>query len=116
MWMGWRYALAAAESDSDPVLAPACSGSASCSQAPGDWAGSHFSPGLRPGRVRGAGGCVLTPSLFPSTGVGVEDVEAGCWVLGALPVVPPGSPKLCPAHAQQDTSHAGQMTGDVLLA
>lgn len=83
--MGWHCALAAAENDSDPVLAPACSGSASCSQAPGDWAGSHFSPGLRPGRVRGAGGCVLTPSLFFSIGVGVVGVEVGCWVLGALP-------------------------------
>lgn len=64
------------ESDSDPFLAPACSGSASCSF--GSWRlGWLFtSPlGLRPGR-RGAGVCVPTLSSSPSTGE--EEVEIGC--------------------------------------
>lgn len=42
--------------------------------------------------------------------MGEEEVEVGRRVLGALPVVPPGNPRLCPARARQDTTRAGQMT------
>lgn len=55
-----------------------------CKLFPGSWRLGWLS--LLPrteARGRGAGGCVLIPSLFPSTGVGAEEVEAGCWVLGA---------------------------------
>lgn len=90
------------ESDSDPFLAPACSGSASCSF--GSWRlGWLFSPRTEAREE----GC-WCPS--PSTGVGEKEVEIGCWVLSALPVIPPGYPKFCPVCIQQDTRHTGQMT------
>lgn len=78
-WAGTAPSLLS-ESDSDPLLAPARSGSASCSF--GSWRlGWLFTspPGLRPGR-RGAGVCVPAPFPPPSTGVGEEEVG---WVLGS---------------------------------
>lgn len=111
LWMGWQCASLLTESDSDPLLAPACSGSASCSF--GSWRlGWLFtSPlGLRPGR-RGAGVCVPTPSPSPRTGVGEKEVQVG--VLGSgytscntFPVLS----QACFAWAQRGTRHAGQMT------
>lgn len=88
-WAGTAPSLLS-ESDSDPLLAPACSGSASCSF--GSWRlGWLFTspPALRP-RRRVLVSVLPPPPLIPAKGWERRRKWSGCWVLGALPVIPPG--------------------------
>lgn len=83
------------QSDSDPLLAPACSGSASCSF--GSWRLGWFftsiSPRTEPGR-RGADFCVSTLFSSPSTGVRGEEVEATVLGSGFIPCDSSGLPRV----------------------
>lgn len=87
---GWRCTLAASQGDSEPLLAPAFSRSASCSFG-FCRRGCLFTspPGLRPGR-RGAVVCLFPPPLPLLLAQGWETRSSGLWVssLSYFPDVP----------------------------